>query len=137
MGTLFKVGGKVVAGRAAKRSADDEAAQLDRRASNTRASAQRAAAEEERNARLVASRGQAVAAASGAGAGDPTVVNLMADILGEGRYRALTALYEGEEQARSDNAAARTRRREGRAARTASYLDAAGDLFSKYGGEGV
>lgn len=53
-----------------------------------------------RQANLVTSRAQALAAASGGGALDPTVVNNVARISGEEAYRKATALYQGEDQAR-------------------------------------
>lgn len=63
------------------------------------ASAQRDAFEENRKAELVQSRALAVAAASG-GASDPSVVKMIAQIHGEGVYRAGVALYDGEAKAR-------------------------------------
>jgi hypothetical protein len=62
-------------------------------AGRSRASGQRRAADERRQARLVESALQARAAGGGL---DPTAVNLAANIAGEGEYRALTALYEGD-----------------------------------------
>lgn len=73
----------------------------DRQAGLIVAASQRVAAEELRQADLVSSRALAVAAASGAGAVDPTVVALLARNRGEGHYRASVALYEGEERARA------------------------------------
>jgi hypothetical protein len=64
------------------------------------ASSRLQAREEERQADLVASRALAVAAASGGGVSDPTVVNIIARTKGEGAYRANVALYEGAERAR-------------------------------------
>lgn len=65
------------------------------------AASQRQALEEHRQADLVASRALAVAAASGAGVSDPTVVDIISRTKGEGAYRAAVALYEGEERSRS------------------------------------
>lgn len=61
---------------------------------------QRAALEEQRQAELLASRAIAVAAAGGGGADDPTVTKIIADIKGEGAYRAALQMYEGEEKAK-------------------------------------
>lgn len=66
----------------------------------TRASAQRAALEESRQAELKASRAVAVAAAGGGGVDDPTVINILEDIEAEGAYRSAVAMYEGESLAR-------------------------------------
>ena len=57
---------------------------------------QRAAFEEERQAELMASRAVAVAAAGGAG---QDIDNLIADIHGEGSYRASLAMFEAESEA--------------------------------------
>lgn len=129
MGDLFKVGASIYQGREANKAAKEEAKQLERRAGSERASSQRSAAEQKREARLVQSRALALAASSGAGASDPTIVNMMADIEGEGEYRALTELYVGEERARGDEAAAKARRREGKVARNLGYLKAASTIF--------
>ena len=56
---------------------------------------QRAAEEETRQAEIIASRAVAVAAAGGASA---DIGNLIADIKGEGAYRASLAMYEAETQ---------------------------------------
>src|SRR3546814_19253939 len=66
-----------------------------------------------RRERLVQSNLIASAAASGAGASDPTILDLQGDIAAEGEYRALTALYQGEERARSMETQARLRPLEG------------------------
>lgn len=64
------------------------------------AASQRHAIEERRQADLAASRALAVAAASGGGVSDPTIVQTLSNIRGEGALRASIALYEGEERAR-------------------------------------
>lgn len=73
----------------------------DRQAGVVIAASQRTAAEERRQADLIASRALAVAAASGGGVSDPTVVDILARTRGEGAFRAQVALYEGEERARA------------------------------------
>lgn len=73
----------------------------DRQAGLVVAASQRQAGEERRQADLAASRALAVAAASGGGVSDPTVVNILANTRGEGAYRAQVALYEGEERSRA------------------------------------
>lgn len=72
--------------------------------------AQREAMEERRQSDIVASRALAVAAASGGGVSDPTIVNLIARIKGEGAYRAAVAMYEGESRARQYRLAAASSR---------------------------
>jgi hypothetical protein len=140
VGTALTAGGQIYGGNAAASGARSEASQLRYAAGQTRASSQRAAREERRQARRLQSRGLAVAAASGGGASDVSVVNTLAEVEAEGEYRALTALWEGEEQARGLEAAAGARESEGSAARTAGYLAGGASLltggvdwFQKYG----
>jgi predicted RNA-binding protein YlxR (DUF448 family) len=58
------------------------------------------ASEEMRQAMLVNSTALARAAASGAGASDPGIINLMAQTQGRGAYMAGLKLYSAEEQQR-------------------------------------
>lgn len=136
------------AGRAAQQAAEFQAKQMEQRAGQERAASQRAAEEQKRRAQLVSSRAQALAAASGAGALDPTVVDMLGDLEGEGQYRALTALYAGEERAtglETGAAAARYEgeiaKRRGDAARRGSLIKAGGTLLSGaskfFGDEGI
>jgi hypothetical protein len=134
-----------------------EAQQLEQDAGQAIAASQRQRDEEHRTARLVASRALAVAAASGAGASDTTVVNLIARTKGEGAYRGAVALYEGEERSRRLLAAAGAKRYEGAVAieggydaerayayksqaaattATGNIMGSLGGLFGKYGGGG-
>lgn len=62
---------------------------------------QRQALEERRQADLAASRALAVAASSGGGASDPTIVDILSRTKGEGHYRARVALYEGQAKSRA------------------------------------
>jgi hypothetical protein len=115
-----------------ERGAKSDAKQLRYAAGQTRASSQRAAAEERRRARLLDSRARAVAAKSGGGVGDPSVMNLRADIAAQGEYRALSRLYEGETEAGSLEVEAHERRRATRGRSIATILDAASTFASKY-----
>lgn len=159
-GTLMQVSGNMEAAKAADRQglqavafSDYEARQQEQNAGQEQAAAQRKAEIERRNARLVASRALAVAGASGAGASDPTVINAIADLEGEGAYRAGLAIYEGEDRARAMRQSAMNSRTQGQIA----YQDAKAQsraykrqawgsvmqgaanygMYSKYGGGGV
>lgn len=77
--------------------------QLRVNAGQAQAAAQRNAIDIERQTQLNASRALAVAASSGGGAFDPTVVSLLAQNAADGAYRKAAALYEGEDQARALN----------------------------------
>jgi hypothetical protein len=121
-----------------------EAQQIERNALTEIAVSQRGAAEEKRQAGLAASRALAVAAASGGGASDPTVMKIISDITGIGSYRSSVVLYEGEERARQMRVAAVARRMEGaaglqggQAAQKAYNTLAYGNLFTGAGEIGM
>jgi hypothetical protein len=131
--TAAKVVGTLKAGQA-QQAQQEALANQDRVDANTsQVQAQMAAENERRRAKIVRSRALAVAGASGAGANDPTVQNIMTGIESEGELRALNALWEGDTKAQGYRQDAITRRRMGGAIRQASYLNAAGSFFSKYG----
>jgi len=75
------------------------ARQLESQAKDVIGASQRRSEEEKRRTNLIASRALAVAAFSGGGADDPTIINLISDIKGEGAYRSAIELYEGESEA--------------------------------------
>lgn len=156
-GTLLSMKGYSDAARAAKTSGERtrvakefEAEQLRDQAGLAVAVSQRAALEEQRKGRLMASRALAVSAASGGGASDPTIVNLIAGAESEAAYRSAIALYEGEERARQLRIGAIAKSYEGAVAeeegnqrasayktmRAATALKGASGLFGKYGGGG-
>jgi hypothetical protein len=85
-----------IRGEQARVSAEFDAFEAERRGGAAIAISERQALEEERQGRLLASRALAVAAASGAGVSDPTMVRVIANAHGEAAYRASVALYEGE-----------------------------------------
>src|SRR3990167_1798671 len=94
-GTILSAGSSIGGGYAQQRAAQQraqmaeyQAAQLRQAAGQERASSQRSAIEERRRASLIASRALALAGAGGGGVSDPGVANLLADIEGEGAYRA-------------------------------------------------
>lgn len=104
------------------------------------AEGQRAAMVERKKARNLMSRARAVAAASGGGVSDPTVVNQLTDIETQGELNALNAMYSGSTAARGYRRGAAFARNEADASQTAGYLgaastalDGANDWYSKYG----
>lgn len=116
------------------------AAARDAEANAAQAEAQREMLIEKRKARNLMSRARAVAAASGAGASDPTVNTLLEDIEAQGEVNALNALLSGNSLARGLRSGAGTARREARAysragtMRAASTaLDGATSWYAKYG----
>ena len=60
------------------------------------AAAQRKAQDQALQTKYAESRLQALAAGSGGGATDPTIINLGSNIAGQGEYNALSALYSGQ-----------------------------------------
>jgi hypothetical protein len=130
-GTAMGVVGAVSSARAQKQAGkhQEEAAgfrakQLDQQAGQERAVAQHQAIEARRRSGLAQSRAQALAASSGAGAVDPTVLNLVSGIAGEGELSAGNALYSGEERALGQETSASANRYEGGQARRAGEVRA-------------
>ena len=153
-GTILGVRGQMQAGQAAEEggiaarsAAEYEARQAEVRAGQERAKSQREMLDQRRKEKFLQSELVARAAASGAGASDPTVNKLARGIAAEGELRALTALYEGEAKARGYQDMATLSRFKGgqayragkvkkRAYTTAagvSLLGGVGSMFSKYG----
>lgn len=139
-GTLLSAKGQRKQGAAAQWAADIEASQLQRRAKQVKATSQRSAQEADRQGRLQQSRALAVAASSGGGASDPTIMNHMAQLAAESNYRKMISLYEGEEEAFQLEKQAEATKKGGGLARQAgnigaagTVLSSAGSLYSKYG----
>jgi hypothetical protein len=104
------------------------------------AESQRAAIVERKRAQQLMSRARAVAGASGAGASDPTVQNILTEIDTQGEYAALSALASGNAAARGYRRGARVAQNEARATGTAGYLNMASTAlgggsswYQKYG----
>ena len=140
LGMVMSAEGTLAAGDAEKNAAYNEASQMETQAGQVRAESQRAAVEDRRTGRIVQSRVQALAAASGAGATDPTVLNIQGNLEKEGEYRALSDLYSGDSQAQSLEYGAKVRRKTGQriqgayqTAAAGTIASSAGSLWSKYG----
>jgi len=119
-GGLLSAGGKLMEGNAAyedgknqRMALEFEAKQYEQGAVQAVASGQKAAKEVSRETNLLKSRMLAVAAASGAGASDPGLMNLVAEQAGVGALNELTALYQGEEKARQMRMTGSAKRYEG------------------------
>ncbi len=151
-GTAVNVGSHIGSGIAANRAGQFAGAQGDMAAGQVEAASQRTAVDVTRRANLLQSKALANAAASGGGASDPTVMDTVSRIAGEGAYRSQLALYEGSDQARALRLRADTARYQGALGERAGYIGAVGSalkggatllgkgsstLFSKYSGGGV
>ena len=139
-GTALQAYGARQAGKTAYKASKFEAAQLQQQALEEQAVSQRRAMDIDRQGRLRASRALAVAAASGAGATDPTVLNLMATYAGETEYERMVALYEGETAAQKSRLQAQATRIRGQQANKAggfssiaTSLTGGASLYSNYG----
>ena len=137
VGTGIEAGGAVVGGlshiefgQQAQQSAEFQAAQLRQNAGQAQASAQHAAYDVDRQAQYTASTALATAAASGGGASDPTVVNLIARNAGEFAYRKAVDLYQGDDKARLMNLQADAKEFEGANTKANSDMVGASQMFS-------
>ena len=129
LGALISAGGTIASGVASSNAAKYEAQQMEIKAAEERAAATREAQQKRREGELVMSRQQALAAASGAGAGTdaPTIVKLMTDTAKESEYNALTARYGGESRARGLLDSAKARRTSGRSSLMGSVIGGFGE----------
>lgn len=144
----------VMFGIQARQAAQFQAAQYQQNANSAEASSQRTAFDIDRQTQFITSRALAVAAGSGGGASDPTVVNLIARDAGEGAYQKQLALYGGTDKARLDNEQADAKSFEGKTTfdnslevGAAAYAGGAtnlmksqargASLFQRFGGGGV
>lgn len=132
--------GTVAAGHQAVGAAKNEQMQLNRMSEERRAIASRNKAAADLERRQVLSRAQAVAAASGGSATDPTVLQLMAGIDKVGAVKAAEAWRQGAEEGAMLEFRGRTGVQTAKANRNVGYLTASGqmlsglgDAFAKYG----
>jgi len=137
--TVMSMSAKKQQGEQAQASANYQANQLDQSAGQQFASAQRASMSDEQQARLAQSRALAVAAASGGGVSDPTVMSIMSRLAGEGTYRSMVDLYQGREKARQLEDQANAARLQGGIASSnsnyssaATLVSGASSMYSKY-----
>jgi hypothetical protein len=128
LGTGLSTVGTIAGGVAEKNSADFEAQQMDMKAKEEVAASQRDALAKRKEGAVINSRAQALAAASGGGAGTdaPTIVKLMSDTAGEADYNAQTSMYGGYSRAAGLRDSAKGRRASGKA----SLL---GSVFAGFG----
>jgi hypothetical protein len=99
------------------------------------AAAQREALDRKWQAKLVQSRQQAIAAASGAGAGAdaPSIVTIMAKTAERAQYGVESSMYGGQRRRDMLRLSARNRRITGQADRDGSLFTAAGTLAGGIG----
>lgn len=139
-GTALQAYGADEAGKAQQQEANSEALQLNNNANNQEASAESKMVEQNRETAYVISNAQAAAAAGGGSATDPTVTTDLKTIAGEGRYRALTDLYQGQSnaqamrnQANADIYGGEIAANAGTTKMYSTILGGASSLYDKYG----
>lgn len=129
VGSVVQAQGTLAAGKAAQQSANYEAAQLDIKAKEEQAAAQRDAEEHGREKDLALSKLQTNAAASGFSATDPTSLAIADEIAKYGTYKEQMAMYGGESRRTGIEAQATGRRMEGRAAMAGAKSAAMGTIL--------
>lgn len=128
VGTAVTVGATIFGGKKEQEADYAEAALLEVRGREEFAAAQREALQRRREGKLLESRQQAVAAASGAGAGadDPTIVKLMTETGELTEYAASTIMYGGLSRRDAYYQTAGARRRGGDATLLGSIIGGVG-----------
>ena len=126
--------GTVFAGIQENASAKFEARQMKAKGDAEFAKSQRDAMAHRKEKELVLSRQRAVAAASGGGASDPSVNEIMARTEQQGEYNAMVDMYNGL-TARDDlYRGAKVRKKEGKSALLGSFLKGGSTIFSAFAG---
>jgi hypothetical protein len=131
-GTVISAVGTIATGQAQKRAAELQARHLEINAKEERAAAQRQAMEYERQTRRALSRAQALAATSGFGATDTTVLDQSGEIARYGTLQKQMAQYGGDSRAAGLRAQAEAARASGQADLIGSYYRAGGTLLSGF-----
>ncbi|RUV65844.1 hypothetical protein EOA64_00430 [Mesorhizobium sp. M1A.F.Ca.IN.022.02.1.1] len=139
IGSVVSGVGTIASGVAEKRAADFEAAQMEQKAKEETAASQRDAMQKRREGAILNSRAQALAAASGAGAGTdaPTIVKLMGQTAGEADYNAQTAMYGGYSRAAGLRDSAKARKASGNASLLGSVIGGFGSMAGGLSKSGV
>ncbi len=132
-GTVISAAGTIAAGKAQKRQYEYQAAQYEVQAKEERAVAQQDALETARKKRLALSSAQAQAAASGFGAADPSVLDLMGEIAKYGTFEEQLTRYGGNARAERSLSSAELARMRGAAAQSAAGFSAARTIIGGFG----
>lgn len=128
-GSYVSAQGTLAAGKAADQAAKYEAAQLDIKAKEEQAAAQRDMFDQRREKELTLSKLQSNAAASGFSATDPTALALQDEIEKYGTYKEQMAMYGGQSRRTGIEAQAHGTRMTGAAKRIASRSEAGATIL--------
>lgn len=129
-GTALSAASSISQGEAANSAAKAQAQQEEAAAKQAGAIAQRDALSARRETDIKLSKARAVAAASGAGADDPTVLDLSSAIDAAGEYDVAAALYEGSARNTAYTNRARMTRYSGQQEQTAGAVRAASTVLN-------
>lgn len=99
LGSMKQAQAAKAAGKAQQQEAYYRATQAEMAAGQTRASGQRAAIEQRRKGEIARSRAIALQAGQGGSTADPTFINIVGDLGTETEYSAMSALFQGEDEA--------------------------------------
>lgn len=133
IGGIVSALGSVASGIAANNAAEFEAQQLEAKGKEEFAASQRDAEAKRKEAQLVMSRQQALAASQGGSASDPTIVRLMTKTAETGDYNARTAMYGGISRQLGMNDSATGARLTGQANMFGSFLTGAASAIKGFG----
>lgn len=128
--TGLQVMGTIQQGKSQQAALNYEAQMRDKKAAEERAASQRTSIEKRREGELAMSRGKAIAAASGAGVVNPSILDIYSETAQRSEYNAQTELYGGESRARGEMDQAALARAKGKAAMKGSILEGIGQGFS-------
>jgi multidrug efflux pump subunit AcrA (membrane-fusion protein) len=134
IGTGLSAVGAIAGGISQSNAQKAQAEAAERQAQEARAASQREAIQRSKEARLVLSRQQALASASGGGATDTTVLDLMGKAASQGAYNTASAIYEGEAQGRGLEDQAGIYRMQARQAKLAGFINAGSTILSGVSG---
>lgn len=133
----LQAAGTLLSAQEGVRNARYERIMLRQQANAARAAGSIEAQNADREGRMKISRAIAVAAASGGGVNDPSVVNAIADLDAEREFNAMSALFEGETEARGltrrGDAGVVAARNQRRAAQLSTFGTAGIGLYENYG----
>jgi hypothetical protein len=141
-GIYVSLAAKVAGGYAQKNALDASAAQLSQEAGQSVASGIQGAIQDRRRAAYVASNARAAIAGGGLSTTGTSAIQTVGQIRGEGEYRALTSLYQGQDRASELDYRASSMRNAGSNAVTSgwisgisSVLSGGSSFFDKYGAD--
>lgn len=125
--------GSIVSGNQAKADANFQAAQLKQQGDAEFASSQREQIRVKRERDFLLSRQQVVAAGSGLGALDDTVIDLAGDIYQESQYKSDIVSYQGEEAKKGRDTQAASALLQGQQRRQSALFEAGGTILGGIG----